>query len=555
MNNKIWNIKNRDSKNVVKKILEKRGVGRCYLSDLTDPLDFTDMRAAAEMVLKSHKICVYGDYDADGLTSTALLVRTLRHVGIQEVGWHIPSRYVSGYGLNKDDLGMLCREGYDLIIAVDCGATAVEEVDFVKEQGVDMIVVDHHETEEMPKCLVIHPGTLPAGHPCKPLAGVGLAFKLAQALVLKGGLRKELYDWDGSILRKVSQLAMLGTIADIATLEGENKVLCNIGLREMNKFRSLWVQALCKESGITFGDKISGSTISFGFGPRINAPGRLGDARWVVDFLCCDEEDKAMALATELTDANKERQTIEKEIFESVVAEVESSGAHDAAAIVVASDSWGEKAQGVVGIVASKVMYKYDKPTVLLHIKDDGLSIGSGRSPAGINLYEALKCCEDNIETYGGHAAAAGMSVRTEKVGDLRKSLCDAIAQQVEEKPERVKEIDIECELSAEDVSIGLVKEMRALEPCGNGNRQAVFMLTDAEVEEKSVKAIGQNKTHLRFNIQKDGHKFACVSWGDADRKDEVKAAGYVDVAFVPDINSFMGKSTVQLILEDWKPS
>ncbi|MDE0686105.1 MAG: single-stranded-DNA-specific exonuclease RecJ, partial [Candidatus Poribacteria bacterium] len=391
-------------------LLINRGIktaaeARAYLyptfDELHSPFQLADMDKAVERIhtaiSRGEKICVYGDYDIDGTTATALLLHTFREMDVP-ADYYIPNRFDEGYGLSEDTIKKIHKENKaKLIITVDCGINSVNEVALANQLGMDVIITDHHqpEVEQPPAHALISPKVPGNEYPYTELAGVGLAFKLAQGLIEDNRV----------FLESVLDLVALGTVGDMASLTGENRILSRLGLAELDKRERPGIHALCEAAGHKIDTPLDGYALSFKLGPRINAAGRMHTAHKVVDLLTTDAEDVATRIASELNQANRDRQDLEKQIQEQAVELIENEVDDDTIGIVVASDKWDGKAQGVVGIVAGRLKETYYKPAIVLAINGDEAT-GSGRCIDGMNLADGLVACTELLVRHGGHAAA-----------------------------------------------------------------------------------------------------------------------------------------------------
>ena len=378
---------------------------------LHPPFKLANMDKAIERIHKAiargEKICIYGDYDTDGTTATALLLNVFRHIDVP-ANYYIPNRFGEGYGLSENTVKKMHQENdAKLIITVDCGITSVKEVALANQLGMDVIITDHHQPEaEQPAAHALISPKVPGNeYPYTELAGVGLAFKLAQGLI----------EDDRPFLESLLDLVALGTVVDIASLTGENRVLSRLGLAELNKRERPGINALCEAAGHKIDKPLDGYSLSYKLGPRINAAGRMDTAHKVVDLLTTDSDNVATRIASQLNEANQRRQDLERQIQDQAQEIIENEVENDTKGIVVASDKWNEKAQGVVGIVASRLKETYYKPVIVLAINGDEAT-GSGRCIDGMNLADSLVSCTELLVKHGGHAAAAGLTLKTKNI-------------------------------------------------------------------------------------------------------------------------------------------
>ncbi len=493
-----------------------------------------------EAIANDEKVAVFGDYDVDGITATCLLTDYLRSRGT-EVVMHIPGRFDEGYGLSNEAIRTLADQGVGLIITVDCGITGVEETDYAKSLGVDMVITDHHECKEtLPAAVaVVDPHRPDCGYPFKHLAGVGVALKLVLAL---GGNGRE-----GALFARYCTLAAIGTIADVMRMEGENRTIVSMGLEAIGHSDFIGLHALLREAGLE-GKPISSIQIGFVLSPRINAAGRMGRASLAAKLLLTDDRGEAERLAKELCDLNRERQTVEQEIYAKAVERLEQLPPEEKYALVLASDDWH---QGVVGIVASRLSEKYSCPSFMIHLAD-GIGKGSCRSYGGFNLFGALEACSDLLLGFGGHELAAGFTIEEDNIPAFRKKMNKYVREHTGHAMP-VSSLNIDAELTRTSlVSLDEVERLSELEPFGAGNDRPVFCLRGAMLE--SVQSVGQNR-HLKVRLQKGHTSFEGIFFSASAEDAGVVAGGRVDAAFYLQINEFRGSRSVQLQLLDLRPS
>ena len=500
---------------------------------LVDPFLLEDMdRAAARLRLaieRRETVAVFGDYDVDGITSACLVTSWLRSKGL-ECSTYIPDRMEEGYGLNLAAMDTLHARGASLVVTVDCGITAAEEARYASALGMDMIITDHHECGScpMPEAVaVVDPKRPGSRYPNADLAGVGVAFKLLCAV--EGGPER--------ILEQYADLVATGTIADVMPLTGENRYIVRLGLEQLNSPRRPGLRALLAESG-ALGRRVSASTVGFTLAPRLNAAGRLGHAEVAVRLLLTSDEKEAARLAAELCRLNRERQELEHGIFEDAHGLLR--GEKPDAPIVLAAEGWH---QGVIGIAASKLAEEFSLPTVMICL-DGESGKGSCRSYGGFNLFDALSACRDSLEGFGGHALAAGLTIRRDRIDAFRAELAEYYKRcPAPEQPA------LECELRVDDpalLSMDCVKSLELLEPYGTGNPQPVICLTDVYLER--VTPIGGGN-HVKLRLAKAGELFDCVMFGTRAEELGAREGDRVDAAFYPQINDFHGRRSVQLVL------
>lgn len=514
--------------------------------DFSDPFLMKDMDKAVERITTAvengEKICVYGDYDADGVTSTSLLYSYLRDSLGADVMFYIPTRTGEGYGMNKGALDKIHSQGVTLIITVDNGISAREEIDYGNTLGIDTVITDHHmPSGEIPKAVaVVNAHQKDDKSPFKDFSGVGVAFKLVMAI------EGEYADVD-SLLENFSDIATLGTIGDIVPLVGENRTLVKNGLRHIQNSDRIGINAMKQESGIAE-KEINSSNVAFTLVPRINAGGRLGSSEKSVNLLLTEDEDEAVTIADKLGMDNRERQSIEKEILASIDEEVRRTpNIVNDKILVFAGKGWH---QGVVGIVASRIKEIYDKPTIIIGIDDDGVARGSGRSVEGFSLCDAVFACSEHLTHYGGHPMAVGISLEKEKINDFRKAI-NAYCKDIK-MPYNILHID--CKLNPNQLDLSILDSLSYIEPCGASNPSPIFGLYNMTVI--ATKEMGNGK-HMRITLSRGqgqvpvyavyfNHNFQSCSYRNGD---------IVDVAVSLDRNIYNGQENLSVIIKDIKYS
>jgi single-stranded-DNA-specific exonuclease len=501
-----------------------------------DPSLLGDMQAACERiraaVAEGRRICVHGDYDVDGIAATALAVLFLRELGA-DVAWHLPSRFDEGYGVRSETLARLAENGCGLVLTVDCGITATTEVAEAKERGLDVIVTDHHRPgEELPDCPVV--ATRPSEYPFAELCGTGVVYKLGQAL----------FGPDSDIPRRHLDLVALATIADVVPLVDENRSLAIAGLRALARTAKPGLRALMVAAGVDPAAVDAGS-VGFRLAPRLNAAGRLGHPREALELLLTEDEAEARRLADSLEELNRERQAVEARILREAVAQVESwpPERRERRAYVVAGADWHE---GVIGIVASRLVERYHRPVVLV-AGADGDWKGSGRSIAAYDLHAGLGACSELLGRWGGHRAAAGLSIRPENVEAFGDALAaHAAGTLVEADLEPVTTIDAVVARDAQ-LSLELCGELARLAPFGLGNPAPVLLAPGCGLADLAT--VGDGK-HLRFRIRREGRDSgSAIAFGQGSRPDSLRADGRYDVAFRLEENRWNGTVAPQLVV------
>lgn len=504
--------------------------------DFHNPFLMPDMEIIVDRVLQAieqkEKIMIYGDYDADGITSITVLKSFLEERGL-EVASYIPNRLDEGYGLNKTALKKIYDDGYRLIITVDCGISGIEEVDYANSLGMEVLITDHHEpSETLPKAVaVVDAKRKDNKYPFNQLAGVGVVFKLIQAISIKLDLEEKEY-------LKYLDIVCIGTISDIVPLIDENRVIAKLGLKLIAQTKNIGLKALLEVIGFK---NIDSTTISFGVAPRINACGRMGDEQVALDLFLEKDYDKAKELAIKLNEYNIERQTIEKSIFDEATEKIEKNE-KDKACIIVGSEGWHH---GIIGIVASKVTEMYFKPSILICFEgNDGK--GSGRSIPGFDLHDALTECSDYLEKFGGHSMAVGVTVSRDKF-ELFKNKFEEYAKS-HDVDKIIPVINIDSELSLKNIDIDSVKSLQKLEPYGEANKMPVFMIRNLKIN--SIRALSEGK-HLKLTLKDDGYMINAIGFNMGNLSNEYLIDDKVDVIGNLDINSFNGNDSIQLILKD----
>lgn len=514
--------------------------------DFSDPFLMKDMDKAVERITTAvengEKICVYGDYDADGVTSTSLLYSYLRDSLGADVMFYIPTRTGEGYGMNKGAVDKIHSLGVTLIITVDNGISAREEIDYANSLGIDTVITDHHmPSGAIPKAVaVVNAHQQDDKSPFKDFSGVGVAFKLVMAI------EGEYADVD-SLLENFSDIATLGTIGDIVPLVGENRTLVKNGLRHIQNSDRIGINAMKQESGIAE-KEINSSNVAFTLVPRINAGGRLGSSEKSVNLLLTEDEDEAVTIADKLGMDNRERQSIEKEILASIDEEVRRTpNIVNDKILVFAGKGWH---QGVVGIAASRIKDIYDKPTIIIGIDDDGVARGSGRSVEGFSLCDAVFACSEHLTHYGGHPMAVGISLEKEKINDFRKAI-NAYCKDIK-MPYNILHID--CKLNPNQLDLSILDSLSYIEPCGASNPSPIFGLYNMTII--ATKEIGNGK-HMRITLSRGqgqvpvyavyfNHNFQSCSYRNGD---------IVDVAVSLDRNIYNGQENLSVIIKDIKYS
>lgn len=508
--------------------------------DFHDPFLMPDMDKAVQRLIKAiednQKIMIFGDYDADGITSITVLKKFLNERGM-EVGTYIPNRLNEGYGLNKEAIKQIFEQGYTLMITVDCGISGIEEVEYANSLGMETIITDHHEpAESLPNAYaVIDAKRKDNEYPFNQLAGVGVVFKVIQAISKKLGLEEKDY-------LKYLDFVCVGTISDIVPLVDENRVIAKLGLKLVEVTRNIGLKTLIDSIGFK---EINSSVISFGVAPRINACGRMGHAQEALDLFLCDDANEAKEIATRLNAFNQERQAKERAICEQVVEQIEA-GEKDKTCIVLGHENWHH---GIIGIVSSKVTEMYFKPSILICFEGDE-GKGSGRSIPGFDLHEALMKCSDTIEKFGGHSMAIGITVKKDKFEEFKQEF-EEYAKSCNIS-EIVPVVQIDEEVNLKDICIDDVRSIKLLEPFGEANKMPIFLFKNLKIN--AIRTLSDGK-HLKLKLKSDNYMIDAIGFNMGDLANQYLLDDKVDVVGSLDINNFNGNESIQITLKDIRKS
>ncbi|WP_371369531.1 hypothetical protein SRRS_26610 [Sporomusa rhizae] len=510
---------------------------------IANPYDLKDMRIAVARIVKaienSEKITVYGDYDVDGITACATLYKTLTRIGAN-VAFYIPDRQTEGYGLNIEALDSLIKTGTKLLITVDCGISAVSEIKTVKEL-LDVIITDHHQPPpELPSALaIINPKQSGCTYLEKNLAGVGVAFKLCQALW-------QHYYGTETIFLDYLDIVAIGTIADIVPLTGENRILVKLGLERLTKTENPGLKALIEVCGL-HGKNIDSGNVGFAIAPRLNAVGRVSRATAGVELLITNDPEYAQQLASLLDEENSARQAIEKLILAKAEEQLEKIDINAAKVLVLSGEDWHS---GVIGIVASRLVDKYYKPVIMISVRD-GYGKGSCRSIPAFNIYEALAACSDLLTQFGGHRQAAGLTIPEQDIPLLRDRL-NTLAANTLSEADYVPVLTIDSVLPLESICTAFVEQLACLEPYGFGNPSPIFACHDVPLREK--KLVGQQSRHLKLKLKNTGVSDV-IAWNMGELSDNLSCKDNIDLVFVPKYNEWQGQKNLQLSAHDVRRS
>ena len=506
--------------------------------DFYDPFLMMDMEVAVNRIIKAienkEKVTIYGDYDVDGITSITVLKSFLKDNGL-ETSVYIPNRLDEGYGLNREAIDKIAKDGCNLMITVDCGISAIDEIEYANSLGIETIVTDHHEAgNEIPNAIaVIDNKRKDSKYPFRELAGVGVVFKLIQALGIKLNLKEEAY-------LKYLDIVCLGTISDIVPLVDENRVIAKLGLMLVKQTKNIGLKSIINSSGY---NKIDSNTISFGVAPRVNACGRMGKAEEALELFLSSNINEVNELTKRLNEHNRERQETEKAIFESAVKTIEKEHLNDNKVIVVGGENWHH---GVIGIVSSKITDMYFKPSILLSFEEDGIGKGSGRSIPGFDLHEALMKCPDTVEKFGGHSMAVGIAVKKEKLEDFRKEF-EKIAEE-SHIDQIMPIINIDAKINLSDINKDMVESLKQLEPFGEANKMPIFAFKNLKID--SIRALSEGK-HLKLTLKDNNNIINAIGFNIGYLADEYRIGDKIDVAGVLEINTFNGVDNLQINIKD----
>ena len=564
MNAKRWIVREHDTERVaslahvlgvsptVAALLISRGCddeisARSFLQpsydQLHDPYLMQGVAEAVDRLLRAidnaEPILVYGDYDVDGTTGTALLLRALNLLGAR-TGFHVPHRFTEGYGIQQAALEKAVAEGFKLAISVDCGIRAHEPLYWARDNGLDVIITDHHLPDEgegvPPAFAVLNPNQRGCNYPDKNLAGVGVAFKLVEALFRRCGKESSI----GAFLKVVA----IGTVADVAKLTGENRTIVALGLKDLPKATNVGLRALMEVAGC--GEGMTAYDIGFRLGPRINAAGRMDAARAVVELFGTTDKNEAARLARHLDDRNHERKQVQQQIVELAISELEGSGDDSAFVAVIAGEGWH---RGVIGIAASKISERINRPCVVLSIDGD-VAHGSGRSIEPYHLLNGLTACADLFDKFGGHSHAAGITIKPDRIPELRRRLNEHAAACLTAEDLQPC-VFIDAELSTEEISFELIRELQSLEPFGAGNQRPTFLARNLCILTEP-RLIGAR--HLKMCVAGPNRRpLETIWWNGAEETNALKRG--VDMAYRIETSNWSGETFLQLSVQDIRPA
>lgn len=505
--------------------------------DFHNPFDMLDMGMVVNRIIEAinnkEKTIIYGDYDVDGITSITVLKKFLNERGL-DVDYYIPNRLEEGYGLNKEAIEEIAKKGYKLMITVDCGISGVEEVELANSLGIETIITDHHEQlDVLPNAYaIINPKRRDNTYPFRGLAGVGVVFKVIQAISMKLNLDEKEY-------LKYLDIVCIGTISDIVPLVDENRVIAKLGLMLVKCTKNVGLKELIQESGYK---TIDSGMVSFGIAPRINACGRMGKQEEALELFLTDNPEKAKTITKRLNEYNTQRQETEKQIFEQAISELEKENLEEKSSIVLAGENWHH---GVIGIVASRITEKFFKPTILICIEDD-IGKGSGRSVPGFDLHEALAQSSKYLEKYGGHEMAVGLSLKKENIQEFKNHFEEYA------KSKGVKDIvpiiNVDSEITKKDINKATVEQIKLLEPFGEQNKQPLLIYKNLKIA--SIRALSEGK-HLKLMLKDENEIINAIGFNLGELSEEYLIGDKVDVVGTLEINAYNGQEQIQINLKD----
>ena len=527
------------------------------LTDLRDPSELPGIEQAVQVISKAitagKQIVIHGDYDADGITGTAILYRCLKLLG-GNVAYYIPNRLEDGYGLKDDALERFAADGMQLVITVDCGIASIREAETARRLGLELIVTDHHQlSDTLPRAeAIIHPALPDHPYPFAGLCGAGVAFKLAWALCQHKSESKRVTPQLKNFLLEAVGLAAIGTVADVVPLLDENRALVHHGLGCLLQRPVPGLAELMKITNLHQKKRLASEDIGFTIAPRLNAAGRLGQASLAVELLTSDDTSRCFSLADYLHQLNKSRESRERSVY--LAANKQANEAIDAGcqgALVLAGSGWHA---GVIGIVAGRLAEKYHCPVLLASLDEMGIKpgLGSGRSVPGFNIADGLKACGENLISHGGHAAAAGFQVAPENLDSFRSAFCEYAAKQIAQDDGQA-DLQIDAEVPFSGLTLQAVEQIERLQPFGQGNRRPLLCSSQIELA-AAPKTIGSGDKHLSLQLVQHGVQLRGVAFGRGHWAEDLKQIeGPLSLAFRPVINTFRGQRNVEIHLEDWQ--
>lgn len=530
---------------LVANIIANRDVGtdediRIYLNptreDFHDPFLFNDMEKAVNRIIKAidnkEKVLIYGDYDVDGITSTTVLKKYLEERGLN-VETYIPNRLFEGYGLNNKALDEISKQGVNLIITVDCGISGVEEIAYANSLGIETIITDHHETGDiLPEAVaVVDAKRKDNTYPFRGLAGVGVVFKLIQAISITLKLKEKEY-------LKYLDFVCIGTISDIVPLVNENRVIAKLGLKLLNQTKNVGLKELIKSIGFK---EINSSAVSFGIAPRINACGRMGHQEEALELFLTNNIEEAKTITEKLNNYNYTRQEIERKIFNEALEKIKREG-NTRNTIVLSGENWHH---GVIGIVSSKITEMFFKPSILICLEGEN-GKGSGRSIPGFDLHDALTQCKDSLEKFGGHEMAVGLTLKAKEFEKFKEEFENVAIK--EETSKIVPIINVDGTIILKDLNRKTIEELKLLEPFGDSNKEPLFVYKNLKID--SIRALTEGK-HLKLTLRDTNYRINAIGFNLGHLVEEYKIGDKIDIVGTIEINSYNGVESIQLNLKD----
>lgn len=553
---------------VVAQLLALRGISRpdevaafleLKMTGLRPPQELPGVPAAVEAIVAAitagKKIFVYGDYDADGMTSTAILYLCLQLLQA-DVHYFVPNRLDDGYGVSVENVDRLKTRGAELIITVDCGITSVEEVEHAQSVGIDMIITDHHHVgPSLPSAAaIVHPGLPETPYPFAGLCGAGVAFKLAWALCMEKAGGAKLPEPHRNFLFRAISLAAIGTVCDVVPLLDENRIIVHHGINCLRKFANPGLEQLMVWAKVADKPTIASSDLAFSIGPRLNAAGRLGQAQLGVELLVCDCEDRGTQLAQHIDQLNKDRDSLDRKILKSARAIIaENFDPQCDPAIVIAEKDWH---LGVLGIAAGRVAQQYHRPTILFSIDPLGnrAVVGSARSACGVDLYDAIAGAKEHLIKFGGHEAAAGLSIEEKNIDAFREEFFQQVVEQVS-VDSLVQDLDIDAESTIGQITVAMIRDLERLAPFGQSNPRPVLCALNVKLDQE-VRTMGNEGRHLSLTLRQDSATIRAVAFNKPEWLELLQdtEASY-DFAFEPMVNEFRGRRSAEVKLIDFRRS
>jgi single-stranded-DNA-specific exonuclease len=567
---KHWNILNEDEEQarliqtqlgcnlILARLLVNRGIvkpeeAQAFMhpsfSDLADPFLLPDAEAAVERIKQAlhrrERIYIHGDYDSDGVTSAALWYRLLKRLGA-DVLVHVPHRHRDGYDMRSKFVVEAKERGASVILTTDCGIQRSTEVEEAREAGIDVIVTDHHEPgSQLPRAVaVVNPHRADSRYPFPYLAGVGVAFRLGEALMRHLG-----HPVDG-YRRTFCDLAAIGTVTDIMPILGENRIIVKHGLETLRQGRKPGLKALMETAAVK-PEQLTARSIGYSLGPRINAVGRIDDARIALDLLITEDLSEANELADRLERANVLRQEEQARITEEASEQIQRLDMDDNPCLVLYSENWHS---GVIGVVANKIVSRFHRPTVLIAFDpESGTGRGSARSIRAFDIHQALTACAEYLLEFGGHAHAAGMSLASQNLDAFTRALNRLATEQLT-PDDFLPTLDIDAEIEASEITSDLIEDLNSFEPFGHDNEEPVFVTRGLQIQRTS--RMGRDRQHLKMYFKNGSEsQIEAIIWGNGDMEEHLRPGDYFDICYRPQLNHYNGKTSVQYIIQDLRPS